>query len=192
VLVTRQIDGVLKKRSLNLKSENKFVIPASLQKESNMSGLNALKLVSSKPIPKSNPREIRRQKLCRKLLQQLEMARCIKAGGTYEVVITKRVKDDETGEFNEVQIPKKIKPWWWTAADGKTCLTVRYGAKTLELVSGRYAIEADGIDGVISALEVVQKAAQAGELDLQIEGLVSKNSEAGATARPTLSLRKPA
>jgi hypothetical protein len=191
-LVTRQISGILKKRSSNLKSENKFVIPASLRKESNMSGLSALKLVSSKPIPKSNPRVIRRQKLCQKLLQQLEMARCFKAGGIYEVVITKRVKDDETGEYKEIQHPKKIKPWWWTAADGKTCLTVRYGAKTLELINGRNAIETDGIDGVISALEVVQKAAQAGELDLQIEGLVNKKSEASATARPTLSLRKPA
>lgn len=157
-----------------------------------MSGLSALKLVSSKPIPKSNFREIRRQKLCKKLLQQLEMARCIKTGGTYEVVITKRVKDDETGEYKEIQHPKKIKPWWWTSADGKTCLTVRYGAKTLELVDGRNAIETNGIDGVISALEVVQKAAQAGELDLQIESLVNKNSEATTTTRPTLSLRKTA
>jgi predicted metalloprotease with PDZ domain len=175
-----------------MRSGNKFVIPASLRKESNMSGLSALKLVSSKPIPKSNPREIRRQKLCKKLLQQMEMARCIKAGGNYDVVITKRVKDDETGGYKELQHLKKVKPWWWTAADGKTCLTVRYGAKTLELVNGRNAIETDGIDGVISALEVVQKAAQAGELDLQIEGLVNKKSEASATARPTLSLRKPA
>ena len=157
-----------------------------------MSGLSALKLVSSKPIPKSNPLEIRRQKLCSKLMQQLEMARCIKTGGTCEVVITKRVKDDETGEFKEQQYPKKIKPWWWTAADGKTCLTIRYGAKTLELVNGRNAIETNGLDGVISALEVIQTAAKAGELDQQIEGLVNKSSKTGATARPTLSLRKPA
>ena len=157
-----------------------------------MSGLSALKLVSSKPIPKSNSREIRRQKLCKKLLQQLEMARSIKAGSTYEVVITKRVKDDETGEFKELKHPKKIKPWWWTAVNGKTCLTVRYGAKTLELVNGRNAIETDGLDGVISALEVIQTVAQAGELDQQIESLVNKGSKPGAAARPTLSLRKPA
>jgi hypothetical protein len=154
-----------------------------------MSGLSALKLVSSKPIPKSNPREIRRQKLCKKILQQLEMARSIKAGSAYEVLITKRVRDDETGEFKKQQYPKKIKSWWWTAADGKTFLTVRYGAKTLELVNGRNAIETDGIDGVITALEVIHKAAQAGELDLQIEGLVNKNAK--AIARPILSLRKP-
>ena len=64
-----------------------------------MSGLSALKLVYSKPVPKSNIREIRRQKLCNKLLQQLEMARCIKAGDSYMAVVSKRIKDDETGEF---------------------------------------------------------------------------------------------
>ena len=73
-----------------------------------MSGLSALNLVYSKPVPKSNTREIRRQKLCKKLLQQLEMARCIKAGGSYVAVISKRIRDDETGEFKEIQQPKKI------------------------------------------------------------------------------------
>jgi len=95
-------------------------------------------------------------------------------------------------QFKEIQHPKKIKPWWWTSVDGRTCLTVRYGVKTLELVNGRNAVETDGIDGVISTLEVVQKAAQAGELDLQIEALVSKSLDAPKPARHTLSLRKPA
>ena len=157
-----------------------------------MSGLSALKLVYSKPVPKSNIREIRRQKLCKKLLQQLEMARCIKAGDSYMAVVSKRIKDDETGEFKEIQQSKKIKPWWWTSVDGRTCLMIRYGAKTLELVNGRNAIETDGIDGVISTLEVVHKAALAGELDLQIEALVSKSLDAPKAARNTLSLRKPA
>lgn len=62
-----------------------------------MTGLSTLKLVSSQPVRKSSPREIRRQKLCKKLLEQLEMARCIKAGGSYEVIVTKRVRDEETG-----------------------------------------------------------------------------------------------
>lgn len=156
-----------------------------------MTGLNSLKLVSSKPAPKSNPREIRRQKLCKKLAEQLEMARCLKAGGVYEVTVTKRERDEETGEAREVQRPKRIKPWWWTAKDGKTCLTIRYGARPLELVSGRNAIETDGIDGVIVALEVVRQAAELGELDVLIEGLMQKNPEVSKSMRPTLSLRKP-
>ncbi len=156
-----------------------------------MTGLSTLKLVSSQPVRKSSPREIRRQKLCKKLLEQLEMARCIKAGGSYEVIVTKRVRDEETGESSEVQQPKRIKPWWWTAEDGKTCLTIRYGAKQLELVKGRNAIETNGIDGVISTLGIIKSAVEAGELDAQIEGLASKDKGIEPPVRATLSLRKP-
>lgn len=156
-----------------------------------MTGLNSLKLITSKPIRKSSPKEIRRQKLCKKLAEQLEMARCMQAGGTYEVIVIKQVRDEETGETREVQQPKRIKPWWWTAEDGKTCLTVRYGAKPLELVKGRNAIETDGIEGVIASLEIVRAAIEAGELDALIEGLVSKEKPVAQPGRTTLSLRKP-
>lgn len=156
-----------------------------------MTGLSTLKLVSSQPVRKSSPREIRRQKLCKKLLEQMEMARCIKDGGNYEVIVTKRVRDEETGESREVQQPKRIKPWWWTAEDGKTCLTIRYGAKPLELAKGRNAIETDGIDGVISTLGIIKSAVEAGELDAQIEGLASKDQGMNQSGRTTLSLRKP-
>jgi len=156
-----------------------------------MTGLSTLKLVSSQPVRKSSLREIRRQKLCKKLLEQMEMARCIKDGGNYEVIVTKRVRDEETGESREVQQPKRIKPWWWTAEDGKTCLTIRYGAKPLELAKGRNAIETDSIDGVISTLGIIKSAVEAGELDAQIEGLASKDQGMNQPGRATLSLRKP-
>ena len=155
-----------------------------------MTGLNALKLVSSKPTPKSNPREIRRQKLCKKLAEQLEMARCMKAGGVYEVTVTKRERDHETGETRETKRTKQIKPWWWTASDGKTHLTVRYGAKPLELVRGKNAVETEGLDGVIQTLEIIKTAVQSGELDLQIEGLTEKTMPTQKIGRETLTLRK--
>ena len=109
----------------------------------------------------------------------------------YEVIVTKRVRDEETGESREVQQPKRIKPWWWTAEDGKTCLTIRYGAKPLELAKGRNAIETDSIDGVISTRGIIKSAVEAGELDAQIEGLASKDQGMNQPGRITLSLRKP-
>ncbi len=155
-----------------------------------MTGLNSLKLVSSKPAPKSNPREIRRQKLCKKLAEQLEMARCMKAGGVHEVIVKKRERDQETGETCETQRTKNLKPWWWMASDGKTHLTVRYGAKPLELAKGRNAIETDGIDGVIRTFEIIKTAVQSGELDLQIEGLTAKTMHSQQIERETLTLKK--
>lgn len=155
-----------------------------------MTGISSLKLVSSTPVRSVDPKLARRKKLCKKLLEQLEMARGMKAGERYEVIVSKRVRDAETGEHREVRLPKKIKAWWWTAEDGKTCLTLRYGAKPLELVKGRNAIEADGIDGVIASLEVVQKAVLAGELDEQIQALAARGRSQPQTSRATLTLRK--
>lgn len=155
-----------------------------------MSGLNSLKLVASQPVPTINHKQIRRQKLCKKLAEQLEMARCVEAGKSYEAFVTKRVRDAETGEFQSVQQPKRVKQWWWTAEDGTTCLTVRYGTKPVELKKGCNAIETDGIAGVISSLEVVRAAVEAGELDTQLEGLAKVGKVEVPVKRPTLSLPK--
>lgn len=155
-----------------------------------MTGISSLKLVSSTPVRSVDPKLARRKKLCKKLLEQLEMARSMKAGERFEVIVSKRVRDPETDELREVKLPKKLRPWWWTAEDGKTYLTLRYGARTLELVKGRNAIEADGLDGVISSLEVVQKAVLVGELDEQIQILVTRTRSLQQSSRPTLTLRK--
>lgn len=155
-----------------------------------MSGLSALNLLYSKPVPKSKIREIRRQKLCRKVTEQLEMAQCVKQGRAYEVMVSKTTHDAETAEVRQIKQPKRIKPWWWFAENGMICLTVRYGAKPLELMAGCNAIETDSIDGVIASLEIVRAATEAGELDAQIEGLITKKKNFEKTGRPTLTLKK--
>ena len=153
-----------------------------------MTGICSLKLISSTPVRSIDSKLARRKKLSKRLLEQLEMARSIKKGENHEVIFSKRVRDTETGELIEVNLPKKIKPWWWTSDDGKTCLTLRYGARPIELVKGRNTIEAVGIDGVISSLVVVHRALMAGELDEQIDSLLTRSRV--LPARPTLTLRK--
>ena len=155
-----------------------------------MSGLNSLKLVSSKPIRKYSPCELRRSKLCKKLIEQLEMARRMKAGETFEVMASKPKLDIESGEIHETQRPKQVKPWWWTAEDGKIHLTIRYGSRPLELAMGCNAVETEDIDGVIRTLEIIKIAVQSGELDDQIEGLSKKPTQIDANVRQTLTLRK--
>jgi hypothetical protein len=87
------------------------------------------------------------------------------------------VKDAETGESRKVEVPKKIKPWWWSDDKGKICITVRYGARTLEIMDGKNAIEADSIADVITSLQVIRTAADKGELDKRIEAVTSKIKE---------------
>jgi hypothetical protein len=86
-----------------------------------------------------------------------------------------------------------LKPWWWKGENGKMCITVRYGARTLEVVEGKNAIETENIAGVITTLEVLRVAVEAGELDARIEavsGLVKTgfDKEATSSKRPTLKL----
>ena len=73
------------------------------------------------------------------------------------------------GERVSLTVPKRIKPWWFVAENGKCCIAVRYGSKVIELAKGKSAIEVANPDALIEALEAVNSAVLAGELDAQIE-----------------------
>ena len=51
---------------------------------------------------------------------------------------------------------------------------MRYGARTLEIMDGKNAIEADNIADVITSLQVIRSAVDAGELDKRIEAVTAK------------------
>lgn len=136
-----------------------------------MSGLTALKFIVSKRKQGNSPVHARRQKLIAKLNEQIQMAKAIQSASDYSPVKIRAVKDEATGEMRRVEVPKRIKPWWWQSEAGKMCITVRYGARTMEVVEGKNAIEADNIAGVITTLEVLRTAVDAGELDARIEAV---------------------
>jgi hypothetical protein len=121
------------------------------------------------------------------------MAKAVQSGAEFVPVKIRTVKDEATGETRKVEIPKRLKPWWWSSDNGKMCITVRYGARTLEVVDGKNAIETENIAGVITTLEVLRTAVDAGELDARIEavsGLVKAgfDKEAAPTKRSTIKL----
>ena len=62
----------------------------------------------------------------------------------------------------------KAHAWWFQSEKGTLCLSVRYGAKAIELAKGRNAIEVASVDQLASTLEAVKKAVISGELDTQI------------------------
>ena len=163
-----------------------------------MSGLNALKLVQAKREKGNSPQHARRQKLSTKLAEQIQLAKAQQSGAEFSPVRVRTIKDEATGQSRKVEVPKKLKPWWWTDEKGKLCITVRYGARTLDVVEGKNAIETDTIAGVITTLEVLRAAVDAGELDARIEavrGLVKTafGKEEGAVKKGKLKLPvKPA
>jgi hypothetical protein len=81
----------------------------------------------------------------------------------------KTVKDRETGLRKQVEMPKRIKPWWFQTEEGKVCVSIRYGACTIELAKGKPSIQVDSAEDLIKALETVKVAVEAGDLDPQIE-----------------------
>ena len=158
-----------------------------------MSGLSALKLVTSKRQQGNSPQFARRQKLSNKLDEQIQLAKAQQSGTEFSPVKIRTVKDEATGESRKVEVPKKLKPWWWTGENGKLCITVRYGARTLEIVEGKNAIETDSIADVITSLQVIRTAVNSGDLDKRIEAVTTKvkegfNETATTEKRPTLKL----
>ena len=133
-----------------------------------MSTLNSLKMVNSKK-PTAVPLVLhRRNKLATKVWEQIQLAKAIKDGGTFTVKKFKTVKDI-TGARKNIEHEKRIRQWWFVAADGKVCLNIRYGAKIIEFAKGKTAVEVKSAEDLIKALEIIKTAVEAGELDSQIE-----------------------
>ena len=158
-----------------------------------MSGLSALKLVQAKRQGGNSPQHAMRQKLSNKLHEQIQLAKTQQSGGEFAPAKVQTVRDEVTGESRKVEVPKKLKPWWWTDEKGKLCVTIRYGARILEIVEGKNAIETDNIADVITSLQVIRTAVDSGELDKRIDAVMGQvkagfTKDAAATSRSTLKL----
>lgn len=73
------------------------------------------------------------------------------------------------GARKTIEHQKRIRQWWFVAADGKVCLNIRYGARIIEFAKGKTAVEVTTADELIKALEIIKSAIEVGELDTQIE-----------------------
>ncbi len=136
-----------------------------------MSILNNLKLVNIKRSHQLSPIQQRRNKLIKKLWEQMEYCRAKQQGEIYAPMRLRTVKNKDTGEKLTVQMPKRVRPWYWLAENGKTCLSIHYGSKVIALAKGMTAIELDAEADVLPTLEKIKVAVEAGELDQQIESL---------------------
>ena len=133
-----------------------------------MSALAKLKLVSVAAGQKS-PTVLRRNKLTAHLVEQIAMAKAQTAGEIYAGKRVKSVVDAESGERTQVEVSKRVKQWWFTAPNGKLALALRYGAKPIEIVKGKNAVEIADMAELITTLGVIKDAVNAGELDTQME-----------------------
>jgi hypothetical protein len=134
-----------------------------------MSALSTLKLVAVKKPSHMPAIVIRRNKLSSKLWEQIQLAKSQLDGTPFMVMKYRSMVDRETGLRKQVEMPKRIKPWWFQSEQGKVCVSVKYGSWTIELAKGKPSVEVASAQDLIKTLETIKTAVEAGELDAQIE-----------------------
>ena len=134
-----------------------------------MSALSGLKLVSDTK-PKYIPAiQQRRNKLIHRLWEQIQLAKSQIEGTPFVIKKYRSFTDKETGLKKQVEVPKRIREWWFKNASGKVCLSIKYGTSVLELAKGKPSIEVASPADLVKALETIKQAVENGELDSQIE-----------------------
>jgi len=143
-------------------------MPINKQGEA-MSTLDSLKLTTAKKPTHIPVIVFRRNKLSSRLWEQIQLAKSQIEGTTFVVKKFRSIKDRETGLRRQVEIPKRIREWWFRNDAGKVCVSVRYGTKVIELAKGKHSVEVENALALVKALETIKSAVEQGELDTQIE-----------------------
>ena len=139
-----------------------------------MATLASLKLTSAVKPTNVPAIQVRRNKLARRLWEQMELAKAQLAGEQFTVTKFRSVTSADTGLRTQVEVQKRIKQWWFTAENGKLALSVRYGARMLELAKGKFAVEIASDKELVPTLELIKAAVLNGELDTAIDAASTK------------------
>jgi Na+-translocating ferredoxin:NAD+ oxidoreductase RnfC subunit len=118
--------------------------------------------------------QVRRNKLAKRLWEQAELAKAQHAGTQFTATKFRTVVENDTGLRRQVEVNKRVKQWWFTTDSGKLALSVRYGARLLELAKGKYAVELASEKELVPTLEIIKAAILAGELDVAIDAASNK------------------
>lgn len=139
-----------------------------------MSTLSTLKLTDARK-PNQVPQVVqRRNKLAKRVWQQIELAKAQEQGTQFRVAKFKSYTDSETGMRKQVEQHVTVKPWWFTTQSGKLAISVRYGSRVLELSKGKFAVEVGAEKDLVKVLDVIKTAVSAGELDAAIDAAATK------------------
>lgn len=134
-----------------------------------MSTLSTLKLTAQQKTTHIAPVQVRRNKLALRLWEQEQLALAHSTGSQYSPIKLRTVTDADTGARKQIETHKRVKPWWFTADNGKLSLSVKYGVATLELAKGKFAVEVAADKELATTLSALRGAVLAGELDAAID-----------------------
>ena len=131
--------------------------------------LSTLKFVNAKRlVSKTDPTQFRRQKMIKKLDEQIEMASALVEGRLPLITRSRRVRDSETNERQLVESATSVRQWWFISETGKTAVQLRYGSRVITLAKNRNAVEVSGNSELLAVLQTLKTAVAAGELDQEI------------------------
>jgi hypothetical protein len=142
-----------------------------------MSALSGLKLSSAAKPQQVTGVQVRRNKMAKRIWEQMELAKAQQTGGTFSPTRFKTVVENDTGIRRQVETHKRVKQWWFTTDSGKLALCLRYGSKVIELAKGKTAVEIASEKELVSVLGTIKEAVLLGELDTQIEAAANKLRE---------------
>ncbi len=143
---------------------------------SNTAQLQSLKVTAAKKSLAHNPQAHRRMKLAKKLWEQIQLAKAQAEGSNLTLTRFRTVTNDE-GIRRSVEVPRRVRAWWWTTEANKLALNLRYGARAVEFSKGKATVEIGAVADLVPTLELLKRAVEAGELDAQIEAASIKLRE---------------
>ena len=128
--------------------------------------LSSLKVINAVKQVANDSTLFRREKLCKKLDEQINLAMAVSEGNTYTVKRQRNIKDKESGLTTTVEVNKRVRQWWFVNRDtNKVALQLRYGTKVIEFAKGKNAIEVNSGEELITTLQKLRTATLNGELD---------------------------
>lgn len=144
--------------------------------EDTMSLISSLK-ISSQPrtVQVKSTKERLRDKLIAGLREQADI---FKADGNGQVIALTRkqqVTDPETKVRSSVDVPKRVRRWFWHNSGGVWFLELRYGNRVIVLdqKSKSGTIEVGKKDDLLPLIEKLIAATQSGELDGPLTAMAS-------------------
>lgn len=143
-----------------------------------MAHLTKLKLSKTSPREPLTPLAHKRIKLLRRLDQQIEGAQAELRDEQFMEEIKRWVRNDETGDKTLITTERPVKKWWWKNQHGALMISLRDGNRLIPLGGDNSSVEVGAIEQLVTTLETIREAVIAGELDSQLEALISSRNSA--------------
>ena len=141
--------------------------------------LDQLDVTSASPARDRSPIGRFRRRLANAIRVQIQLAQAEQEGRSLDLTKQRWVRSAPGAPKELKQITLRVRRWWWTDDAGKTYLSLRSGARLLEIAPGKKAIRIDEATELPEKLRILCEAVIAGELDACAKEIAPPTARAG-------------